>query len=117
MHPIARASTSRNWKSGGRRRARAGITTSRHALRRASTASQSGLATCSADLIDLNPGHYVVHSQHGVAQYLGLREIVQADSKGDYMLLEYAAGAKLYVPLTRMDLVQRFRGGGESKPV
>ena len=32
------------------------------------------------------------------------------------MLLEYAGGAKLYVPLTRMDLVQRFRGGGESKP-
>ena len=32
------------------------------------------------------------------------------------MLLEYAAGAKLYVPLTRMDLVQRFRGAGEAKP-
>ena len=32
------------------------------------------------------------------------------------MLLEYAAGAKLYVPLTRMDLVQKFRGAGESAP-
>ena len=32
------------------------------------------------------------------------------------MLLEYAGGAKLYVPLTRMDLVQRFRGAGEAKP-
>src|SRR3954452_16512502 len=32
------------------------------------------------------------------------------------MLLEYSGGSKLYVPLTRMDLVQRFRGAGESKP-
>ena len=32
------------------------------------------------------------------------------------MLLEYAGGAKLYVPLTRMDLVQRFRGAGEAEP-
>jgi transcription-repair coupling factor (superfamily II helicase) len=78
----------------------------------------STLGAFSADQIDLKPGDYVVHSEHGVAQYLGLREIEQGESKGDYMVLEYAAGAKLYVPLTRMDLVQRFRGGGESsKPV
>jgi transcription-repair coupling factor (superfamily II helicase) len=79
-------------------------------------ASKSALATFSADLIDLKPGDFVVHTEHGVAQYLGLREIQQGESKGDYMLLEYAAGAKLYVPLTRMDLVQRFRGAGEAKP-
>jgi transcription-repair coupling factor (superfamily II helicase) len=79
-------------------------------------ASKSALATFSADLIDLKPGDYVVHSEHGVAQYLGLREIEQGEAKGDYMLLEYAGGAKLYVPLTRMDLVQRFRGAGEAAP-
>jgi transcription-repair coupling factor (superfamily II helicase) len=78
--------------------------------------SKSALATFSADLIDLKPGDFVVHAEHGVAQYLGLREIQQGESKGDYMLLEYAGGSKLYLPLTRMDLVQRFRGAGESKP-
>jgi transcription-repair coupling factor (superfamily II helicase) len=77
---------------------------------------KAAMATFSADLIDLKPGDFVVHTEHGVAQYLGLREIAQGDSKGDYMVLEYAAGAKLYVPLERMDLVQRFRGAGESKP-
>lgn len=77
---------------------------------------KSAMATFSADLIDLKPGDFVVHTEHGVAQYLGLKEIAQGESKGDYMVLEYAAGAKLYVPLTRMDLVQRFRGAGESKP-
>ncbi len=78
--------------------------------------SKSALTTFSADLIDLKPGDFVVHAEHGVAQYLGLKEIQQGDSQGDYMLLEYAGGSKLYVPLTRMDLVQRFRGAGESKP-
>jgi transcription-repair coupling factor (superfamily II helicase) len=78
--------------------------------------SKSALATFSADLIDLKPGDYVVHKDHGVAQYLGLREIAQGEAQGDYMLLEYAQGAKLYLPLTRMDLVQRFRGAGEGKP-
>jgi len=80
-------------------------------------AGKSALATFSADLIDLKPGDYVVHSEHGVARFLGLREIDHGEARGDYMLLEYAAGAKLYVPLTRMDLVQRFRGAGESAPV
>ncbi|MDE3167954.1 MAG: DEAD/DEAH box helicase, partial [Acidobacteriota bacterium] len=72
--------------------------------------------TFSADLIDLKPGDYVVHSEHGVAQYLGLREIDHGEAKGDYMVLEYAGASKLYVPLTRMDLVQRFRGAGEARP-
>ena len=79
-------------------------------------ASKAARATFSADLIDLKPGDYVVHAEHGVAQFLGLREISQGEAKGDYMLLEYSGGAKLYVPLTRMDLVQRFRGAGEAAP-
>jgi len=78
--------------------------------------SKAALATFSSDLIELKPGDYVVHVEHGVAQYLGLREIAQGEAQGDYMLLEYAGGARLYVPLTRMDLVQRFRGAGEAKP-
>ena len=70
----------------------------------------------SADQFDLKTGDFVVHAEHGVGQFLGIREIAQGDTKGDYMLLEYAGGNKLYVPLARMDLVQRFRGEGEAKP-
>jgi transcription-repair coupling factor (superfamily II helicase) len=78
---------------------------------------KSHLGTFSADQFDLKPGDYVVHVQHGVGQFLGVREIAQGEAKGDYLLIEYAGGNKLYVPLTRMDLVQRFRGEGEAKPV
>ena len=49
-------------------------------------------------------------------KFLGIREIVQGEQKGDFMLLEYAGDAKLYVPLTRMDLVEKYRGGGDSPP-
>ena len=54
-------------------------------------AGKAARATFSADLIDLKPGDYVVHAEHGVARFLGLREIDHGEAKGDYMLLEYAA--------------------------
>ncbi len=76
----------------------------------------SHLGKFSADQFDLKPGDFVVHVEHGVGQYLGVREIAQGDAKGDYMLVEYAGGNRLYVPLARMDLVQRFRGEGEARP-
>ena len=60
------------------------------------------------------PGDYIVHAQHGVGRFLGLREIEQEGETFDFMLVEYAGEARLYVPLTRMDLVQKFRGAGDS---
>ena len=78
---------------------------------------KSHLGKFSADQFDLKTGDYVVHVEHGIGQFLGIREIAQGDTKGDYMLIEYSGGNKLYVPLSRMDLVQRFRGEGEAKPV
>jgi transcription-repair coupling factor (superfamily II helicase) len=77
-------------------------------------ASQMG--AFAADLGDLKPGDYVVHATHGIGQFLGIRELAQGDLKGDFMLLEYSAGARLYVPLARMDLVQKFRGAGDAAP-
>jgi len=78
--------------------------------------SKGQLAAFAADLADLKPGDFVVHTTHGVGRFLGLREIAQGEQKGDFMLLEYAADAKLYVPLTRLDLIEKYRGGGENGP-
>ncbi len=64
-------------------------------------------------MADLKPGDYVVHEAHGIGRFLGTREIAQGDNKGDFMLLEYAGDAKLYVPLARLDLIQKYRGAGE----
>jgi transcription-repair coupling factor (superfamily II helicase) len=78
--------------------------------------TKSQLSAFAADLADLKPGDYVVHVTHGVGRFLGIREIVQGEQKGDFMLLEYAGDAKLYVPLTRMDLVEKYRGAGQAPP-
>ncbi len=78
--------------------------------------TKTQLAAFAADIADLKPGDYVVHVTHGIGKFLGLREITQGDQKGDFMLLEYAGESRLYVPLTRMDLVQKFRGAGDAKP-
>jgi transcription-repair coupling factor (superfamily II helicase) len=75
--------------------------------------TKSQLAAFTADMADLKPGDYVVHEAHGIGRFVGTREIAQGDNKGDFMLLEYAGEAKLYVPLARLDLIQKYRGAGE----
>jgi len=75
--------------------------------------TKSQLAAFTADLADLKPGDYVVHLTHGIGRFLGTCEIAQGENKGDFMLIEYAAESKLYVPLTRLDLIQKYRGAGE----
>jgi transcription-repair coupling factor (superfamily II helicase) len=69
-----------------------------------------------SDFRDLQVGDYVVHLEHGIGQYLGLREIEQDEGKVELMLLEYAEGARLYVPLTRLDLIQKYRSSEGAKP-
>ncbi|MFN9458599.1 MAG: CarD family transcriptional regulator, partial [Acidobacteriota bacterium] len=73
-------------------------------------------AAFAADIADLKPGDYVVHVTHGVGRFLGIKEIPQGDQQGDFLILEYAGESKLYVPMTRLDLVQKFRGAGEGTP-
>jgi transcription-repair coupling factor (superfamily II helicase) len=69
-----------------------------------------------SDFRDLQVGDYVVHVEHGIGQYQGLKEINQGDSNAEFMLLEYAEAARLYVPLTRLDLVQKYRSSEGAKP-
>ena len=69
-----------------------------------------------SDFRDLQVGDYVVHVEHGIGQYHGLKEINQGDGNAEFMLLEYAEGSRLYVPLTRLDLVQKYRSSEGAKP-
>ena len=78
--------------------------------------ARASIAAFAADLADLKAGDFLVHREHGVGRFLGLRELTQAGQAGDYMLIEYANQDKLYVPLARMDLVGKFRGAGDHTP-
>ncbi|MBV8114533.1 MAG: transcription-repair coupling factor [Silvibacterium sp.] len=62
-----------------------------------------------SDFRDLTIGDYVVHVEHGIARYLGLKEIEQDAVTIEFMVLEFADEARLYVPLTRLDLIQKYR--------
>jgi transcription-repair coupling factor (superfamily II helicase) len=70
---------------------------------------RSKTAAFVSDFRDLGVGDYVVHVEHGIAQYQGLKEIAQDGLSVEFMILEFAEGAKLYVPLTRLDLIQKYR--------
>src|SRR5579859_6264783 len=62
-----------------------------------------------SDFADLKPADFVVHVDHGIGQFEGLRQIESDGRRGEFMLLRYAEDARLYVPLERMDLVQSYR--------
>jgi transcription-repair coupling factor (superfamily II helicase) len=70
---------------------------------------RSKTAAFVSDFRDLAISDYVVHVEHGIAQYQGLKEIVQDGLSVEFMILEFAEAAKLYVPLTRLDLIQKYR--------
>ena len=62
-----------------------------------------------SDFAELKPGDFVVHVDHGIGRFEGLRQIESDGRRGEFMLLHYAEEARLYVPLERMDLVQSYR--------
>ncbi len=69
-----------------------------------------------SDFRDLSPGDYVVHVDHGIGRFQGLRTIERNGEKQEYMLITYRDGDKLYVPIDRLDLVQKWRGADEGAP-
>ncbi|MGD0962877.1 MAG: transcription-repair coupling factor [Candidatus Acidiferrales bacterium] len=69
-----------------------------------------------SDLSDLQPGDYVVHVDHGIGQFEGLRQVGTDGATGEFMLLLYASDARLYVPLARLDLIQKYQSLGGVKP-
>jgi transcription-repair coupling factor (superfamily II helicase) len=61
-------------------------------------------------LPQLAPGDYVVHVDHGIARFHGLARMSSDGMEREYLILEYAAGDKLYVPTERIDRVSRYGG-------
>lgn len=63
------------------------------------------------DLTELRIGDPVVHETHGVARYQGLTHLDLGDGDTEFMVLEFANEAKLYVPVSQMHLISRYSGG------
>jgi transcription-repair coupling factor (superfamily II helicase) len=69
-----------------------------------------------SSLAELKPGDYMVHIDHGIGLYRGLQHISITGVGGDFLLLEYAGKDKLYLPVDRLGLVQRYVGPEGSQP-
>ncbi len=62
-------------------------------------------------LAELKEKDYVVHSDHGIGRYLGLTHLQTGAIEGDFLNLEYAGNDKLYLPIERIEKVQKYIGG------
>ena len=81
----------------------------RRSRRRAETAASDPDAII-RDLSELEPGAPIVHVDHGVGRYRGLERLEVGDSPDEFLAIEYAKGAKLYVPVAQLGLVSRYTG-------
>ncbi len=68
------------------------------------------------DFTDLNIGDYVVHEQHGVGIYQGIVRMMSDGSEKDYMKIDYANNANLYVLATQFDKIQKYSSSEGAKP-
>jgi transcription-repair coupling factor (superfamily II helicase) len=64
----------------------------------------------------LSTGDYLVHAEHGIGVYRGLVELELRGVLGEFLRIEYAEGARLFVPVHRMSLVQRYAGSDGQVP-
>jgi transcription-repair coupling factor (superfamily II helicase) len=69
-----------------------------------------------SDFRDLKPGDYVVHIDHGIGVFNGLKTIGLQEGSKEFVLLTYQDDAKLYVPVERLDLIQKYSSMGGTRP-
>ncbi|MFH1003738.1 MAG: transcription-repair coupling factor, partial [Chloroflexota bacterium] len=68
-------------------------------------------------LVDITPGDFVVHVEHGVGRFAGVARMGADGGEREYLILQYAAGDRLYVPADQIGRVDRYIEGGEAPPV
>ena len=78
--------------------------------------SKSRSGTFVSDFRELSPGDTLVHVDHGIGRYRGLKQIDRDGVNQEFMILEYFDEARLYVPLERLDLVQKHSSGDSARP-
>ena len=66
--------------------------------------------------VELKPGSFVVHENHGIGQYEGIESLVVDGITRDYLKIGYASSDHLYVPTDQMDLIQKYIGNEDRPP-
>ncbi|MFW7378084.1 MAG: transcription-repair coupling factor [Oligoflexus sp.] len=84
------------------------------APRRPRIRSQRQLQSLLSSFRDLAVGSPVVHVEHGIGRYRGIQTLELAGLKNDFLIIEYAAQDKIYVPVDRLNLVQKYSAGDDA---
>jgi transcription-repair coupling factor (superfamily II helicase) len=66
--------------------------------------------------LDLHEGDLVVHVSHGIARYRGMHLLEKHGQAEEHLILEFQGGTRIYVPASKIDLVQKYVGAGQSDP-
>jgi transcription-repair coupling factor (superfamily II helicase) len=66
--------------------------------------------------MELREGELVVHVSHGIGRYRGLKLLEKDRQVEEHLVLEFQGGTKLYVPSSKIGLVQKYVGGAQSRP-
>lgn len=69
--------------------------------------TQKDLDLFAEQIATLKIGDYVIHSDHGVGKYLGLQSLDLKEDKSDFLVIEYSGSDKVYVPVYKMNLIQK----------
>ncbi|UCG55075.1 MAG: transcription-repair coupling factor [Dehalococcoidia bacterium] len=73
-------------------------------------------ATHIGSIVDIKPGDFVVHLEHGIARFAGVVTMGDDGIEREYLLLQYAAGDRLYVPVDQIDRINRYVAAGDRQP-
>ncbi len=87
------------------------------AKRRTRREKREAVRTSFLDFSDLAIDDFIVHISHGIGRYKGLEKLTIDAITNDFMLIEYRDRDKLYLPVDRMDMVQKYMGVDEVIPV
>jgi transcription-repair coupling factor (superfamily II helicase) len=86
--------------------------------RRRTSSEEAAAATAFKSINELHEGVPVVHLEHGVGRYVGLQILTIDEQEAEFLTLEYAQGARLYVPVASLHLISRYSGSdAESAPL
>jgi transcription-repair coupling factor (superfamily II helicase) len=66
--------------------------------------------------LDLNASDLVVHVSHGIARFHGMQVLEKNGQTEEHLILEFRDGVHLYVPASKIDLVQKYVGGSHTEP-
>jgi transcription-repair coupling factor (superfamily II helicase) len=91
-----------------------GVTRRPYRRQRAAPAEASDAAA--AFHLEIEPGQLVVHQDHGIGVFRGLRSIDDGGAEREYIAIEYAGNDRVFVPVEHLDRIKLYLGGGEESP-